>query len=101
MGILDHKISEIAGKIMEHIDLEEVTREVLGKLVVTDLDLYFVVKKFPDVEDYDFVGMTYNRGAAMLLREKQADKSSISVFRFDMGKLVTLVEKLGGAERVA
>lgn len=100
MGFLDHHLTEIAERIMEHINLDEVTRDVLEKLVITDIDMFFVVYQLPDSEAYNFVGMAYSERAAKLLAVESSKKYPCKVLRFDMGKLVTLVEKLGGTEEI-
>ena len=100
MGFLDGRLTEMAERIMERIDLEEVTKEVLAKLTIKNLDLYFVVYELPDCEGYTFVGMAYSKQAAKTLWLESSEKYPCKILRFDMGKLVTLVEKLGGTEEV-
>ena len=94
-------IEHIIERFIEHIDVEEITREILLTLVIRDIDLYFVVEK-PDGQDgYDFLGMAYSEAAAKKLADAEdADGERAKIIRFDMGKLVTLVEKLGGTEEV-
>lgn len=100
MGFLDGHLTEMAERIMEHIDLEEVTKEVLSKLTIKNLDLYFVVYKLHDMAEYTFLGMAYSERAAKLLWLENNKKYPCKIVHFDMGKLVTLVEKLGGTEEV-
>ena len=113
MGFLDRHLAEIAERILEHIDLEEVTKDVLSKLTITDLDMYFVVRKHdfggiehnfpPDMlpdPTYEFIGMTYSEQTAQLLRIDSSKASPCKIFKLDMGKLVTLMEKLDGVEEV-
>ena len=100
MGFLDSHLTEIAERFMEHVDLEEVTREVLSKLVIKNIDMYFVVYKLHDMAEYTFVGMAYSEQAARTLWLENSKKYPCKILRFDMGKLVTLVEGLGGTEEV-
>ena len=84
------------------MDIERVVTDVMSRLVITNLDLYFVVDYQPGAETYDFVGMAYSLEAAKkLLEEEKKHIYDGKILRFDMGKLVTLVEKMGGAEKVS
>ena len=104
MGILDRHLTEIAERIMEHVDLDEVTKDVLSRLVVTDLDLYFVVDQQPGRDVYEFVGMAYNREAAETLLQEVEGSTHVydgKILRVDLGMLLTLAERAGAAEEVA
>ena len=87
-------------RALQSIDLEAITREVFRKLVIKNLDMYFVVYRLPDCEEYNFVGMAYSKQAAKTLWLENSKKYPCKVLKFDMGKLVTLVEKLGGTEEI-
>jgi hypothetical protein len=96
-------MNQLIEKLLKHLDIEELVQDIMSKLVLKDFDMYFVVDQQPDVEDYDFLGMAYSLKAARGLLEERESNGHIyegKIFRFDMGKLVTLVEKFGGTEEV-
>ena len=96
-------MNQLIEKLLKHLDIEELVQDILAKLVIKDLDMYFVVDQQPDVPDYDFLGMAYSLKAAKGLLKEREDNGHIyhgKILRFDMGKLVTLVEKFGGTEEV-
>lgn len=103
MGILDHKIGEIATKIMEHLDLEEVTREVMSKLIITSLDMYFVVRTSPESDNNEFVGLAYDRESAERLRlwkEYEGGPIPCKILKLNPDKALTLGEQAGILEVV-
>lgn len=100
MGLFDHKLTEIAEKIMEHIDLEEVTAEVLSKLTVTDLELFFVVRDMPDTEGLEFVGMAYSKEAANTLWVENSKAFPCQIMKMDLDRAMTLAREVGILEEV-
>lgn len=95
MGIFDHKLTEIAEKIMEHIDLEEVTADVMSKLTVTDLQLFFVVRNMPDTEGLEFVGMAYSKEAANLIWVENSKRYPCQILEMDLDKAMDLAQQVG------
>ncbi len=92
-------IESMVKRFAEHIDIEELTREVMASLIIKDIDMYFVVEKPDGQDEYEFLGMAYSATAARKLAdEEDPDRERAKIIRFDMGKLVQLVEKLGGTE---
>lgn len=86
-------------KMMGSIDLEAITRDAMSKLVITKLEMYFVVHKLPDNEHYELVGMTYSEAAAKKLAAEN-HKLKPRIIRFHLGKLLKLVEDMGAIEEV-
>lgn len=106
MAFFDHKLTEIAEKIMEHIDLEEVTAEVLSKLTVTDLELFFVVRDvykgdWPAPEGLEFVGMAYSEETANILWAENSKASPCKIMKMDLDRAMTLAREVGILEEVA
>lgn len=94
-------IEHLIERFMEHIDIEEITRDVMSTLIIKDIDIYFVVEPIDadEIVGYKFLGMAYSEAAARELADSEdADRDRAKIFRFDMGKLVSIVERLGGAE---
>ena len=100
MGFLDSQLTELAERIMERLDLEAVTKDVLSKLIITDLDLYFVGYQMPDCEGYTFVGMAYNEQAAEIIWLENSKLYPCDIFRLDMDKVVTLISESDIAEKI-
>jgi hypothetical protein len=113
MSIFDKfDIETLIEKAMEHIDMEAVTRDVMSKLILKEVDLYFVVERSNEeihpcigtaqvLPAYTFLGMAYSESAAKKLAdEEDADGERAKILRFDMGALVTLVEKLGATKEI-
>lgn len=86
--------------ILSHINLEEMTSDIVSKLKFKNLEVYFVVYELPDQADYEFVGITYNKQSAMLLAMENSKKVPCKIFRLDLGKLIGLAEKSGLAEEI-
>ena len=97
MGILERAIGAI--------DIQSMTKEVMSVLTISDLDMYFVVYLEPVGEmleptKYVFVGMAYSENAARTLAMNNSKRYPCKILRFDMAKLITLVEKLGATEEI-
>ena len=86
-------------KAMEHIDMEEITAQVMQDLKITDLDIFFVVDNQPDCEEPDFVGMTYSIESARELKEN-AILYSPEILKLDMMKMVPIAKQMGFVETV-
>jgi len=92
-------LDKLAEKFMEKVDVEAIAREVMSNLIIKDIDMHFVVEKWDGEDGYNFLGMAYSVEAARKLADyEDAGKERVKIIRFDMGKLVTLIEKLGGTE---
>lgn len=101
MGFWDHfSLEDLIERIMQHIDIEAIAAEVMPTLKIEGLDVHFVVQPLPDSDNYDFIGLAYGREAAEELWLEHSKKHPCKIFRLDMGKLVELIEKLGGVEEV-
>jgi len=102
VGLLEKfDIEKLIERILEHIDVTEIVREVMANLTIQNLDLYFVVQQLPDSENYDFIGMAYSRQSADTLALENSKAFPCKIIRFDMGKLVALVERLGAAKDIS
>jgi hypothetical protein len=86
-------------KIMGSLDLEAVTRDVMSKLVISKLEMYFVVHQLPGSDRYDLLGMTYSEGAARKVAGENR-KLHPRIIKFNMGKLLKIVEDMGAIEEV-
>ena len=85
--------------LLKSFNVEKIAQEVMSNLIIKDIDMYFVVEEWEDEEEYHFLGMAYSAKAARKLADAEdADGDRVKIIRFDMGKLVTLIEKLGGTE---
>lgn len=87
-------------KAMEHIDMEEITAQVMADLKITDFEMYFVVDSQPDCEGYDFLGMAYSMKSAVAIMT-EANTYSPEILKLDIAKLVPLAKKLGFVEKVS
>jgi hypothetical protein len=86
-------------RIMGSIDLEAVTKDAMSKIVVTELEMYFVIHQMPDNEHYELIGMTYNKASAKKLRDANR-KLQPRIIQFHLGKLLKIVEDMGAIEEV-
>ena len=87
-------------KAMEHIDMEEITAQVMQDLKITDFEMYFIVDKQPDCEGYDFLGMTYSMKSAVELMTG-ASAYDPEILKLDIAALVPLAKELGFVENVS
>jgi hypothetical protein len=87
-------------KAMEHIDMEEITAQVMEDLKITDFEMYFVVDQQPDCEEYDFLGMAYSMKSAVAIMT-EASTYSPEVLKLDIAKLVPLAKELGFVRKVS
>jgi c-di-GMP-related signal transduction protein len=90
---LEHMIE----KAMEHIDMEQITADVMKDLKIIDLDMFFVVCKPDGSEDYDFVGMAYSIESA---RELKETVEASEILKLDMMKMVPMAKSMGFVEPV-
>jgi hypothetical protein len=85
-------------RLARKLNLDEVVEDVIHRLKLHSLDLYFVVEHFQDSEDYEWVGLAYSREAAKEIRGR---RKNMKILKLDVGKLLTLAEKAGGVEDVS
>jgi len=94
----------IIERALASIDIETITTDVMSKLVISKLEMYFVVRDKPgevrDEDSYEIVGMTYSERAAKQLWLESSKAQPCKIFQFDMGALVKLVEKFGAAKEI-
>jgi hypothetical protein len=101
MGLFKNfDIEHLIEKAMEHIDMEEITAEVMKDLKITDFEMYFVVDKLPDAEDYDFLGMAYSMKSAVELMA-EANAYDPEILLLDIAMLVPLAKELGFVRKVS
>lgn len=86
-------------RLLSSIDIEAITKDVMSKLVVSKLEMYFVIHKLHDSEHYELIGMTYGEESAKKLRDENK-KLKPRIIQLDMGKLLRLIEDMGGIEEV-
>ena len=86
-------------RIMSNIDLEAVTKDAMSKIVITELEMYFVVHRLLDNEHYELVGITYSKESAKKLRDSNC-KFEPRIIQLHLGKLLRIVEDMGGIEEV-
>jgi len=91
----------IIERAIASIDLEAITTDVMSKLVISKLEMYFVVYQLPDSDTYEMVGMTYSEKAAKLLWLENSKKYPCKILKFDMGKLLHIVEQMGATEEIS
>jgi len=94
--------AKMAAMVLEHINVEDIAKEVMRKLVMENLRIFLIVRNFPDSECYDFEGMAYDRAAAKKLAAEISKVSNFEckVLELDMGKLAFLAERIRAAEEV-
>jgi len=92
-------MSSLVERLMGSIDLEAITKDVMSKLVISKLEMYFVIHKPHDSEHYELLGMTYGEGSAKKLRDENK-KLKPKIIQLHMGKLLKLLEDMGGIEEV-
>jgi hypothetical protein len=99
VGLFDN-FERLIEKAMEHINMEEITAQVMQDLKITDLDLFFVVYRPDGFEDcdYEFVGMAYSIESARELRDDSGTGGEI--LKLDMMKMVPLAKQMGFVESV-
>ena len=90
---LEHMIE----KAMEHIDMEQITADVMQDLKVTNLDMFFVICKPDGADDHEFVGMAYSIESARELKDTVEDSE---ILKLDMMKMVPLAKQMGFVETV-
>ncbi len=99
MGLFENfDIEHMIEKAMEHIDMEEITAQVMADLKITDLDIFFVVYKPDSFDEYEFVGMSYSIESARELRDSSG--SGGEILKLDLMKMVPLAKKMGFVETV-
>ncbi len=107
MGVLDElleQLLELLEQLLEHLNLETIVTEVMKDLKITDLDIYFVVDKQPDSEEYELLGMAYSMKSASKVLEEQNRRRHTwepEILKLDMSKLIAMIKAVGGLERVA
>jgi hypothetical protein len=84
-------------RALERLDMDGIARDVMGKLFIEGLELYFIVKKIPRGSSYDFLGMAYSKETA---RKEAAKVEEAIIFELDMGEIVEIMQRLGGLKRI-
>jgi hypothetical protein len=93
---LEHMIE----KALEHIDMEEITAQVMADLKITDLEMFFVIDNLPDSDIPDLVGMAYSIKSARELKENAALYAP-EILKLDIANLVPLAKEIGAVEVVS
>lgn len=93
---LEHMIE----KAMKHIDMEEITSQVMADLKITDLDIFFVVREDQTLQGYEFIGMAYSLDSARELRDGDDHPLRAEILKLDMMTMVPLAKKMGFVETV-
>ncbi len=93
-------IETLIERAMAHIDMEEITAEVMKDLKITDFEMYFVVDQQPDCDGYDFLGMAYSMKSAVELMA-EATAYNPEILKLDIAKLVPLAKQMGFVEKVS
>lgn len=91
--------------LVKRLDIDSLAKDFMQKMKVGPLDMYFVVAKYPDDEHYEMLGMAYAEGAAKEIKKENArdvrnGDGHIKILRFDMGRLLKIVEDMGAAQEV-
>src|SRR5574338_1537753 len=89
--------------LVKRLDVDKLAKDFMQKMKVGPLDMYFVVAKYEDDEHYEMLGMAYAEGAAKEIKRDHArivksDGGHIKILRFDMGRLLKIVEDMGAAQ---
>jgi hypothetical protein len=99
VGLFDKfNLEDMIEKAMEHIDMEEITAQVMHDLKITDLDIFFVVYCPDGYDVYEFVGMAYSIDSARELRDDSGGGGEI--LKLDMMKMIPLAKQMGFVETV-
>jgi hypothetical protein len=86
-------------RVIARLDIPQIVRDVMGTLVIRNLELYLVVAPKVNEDNYDFVGLAYSKGSALKLK-KECGGYKVKIVKVDMGKLVALLERFGATERI-
>jgi hypothetical protein len=92
-GKLDFE--SLVAKALEHIDMEQIARNAMAKLIIRNEDLYFVVLREEGHDDYHFIGMSYSQESARKLKSEDAGSK---IIRLNIGQLIGLAIAMGAAE---
>jgi len=92
-------IEDLIEKAMEHVDMEQITADVMADLKITDLEMFFVIDNLPDSEIPDLVGMAYSLKSARELKEDAALYSP-EILKLDIASLIPLAKNMGAVEVV-
>ena len=99
MGLFENfDLEHMIEKAMEHIDMEEITAQVMHDLKITDLDIFFVVREDQTIQGYEFIGMAYSIASARELLDSSGGGGEI--LKLDLMKMVPLAKKMGFVETV-
>ena len=98
MGLFD--LERLVERAMEHIDMEEITAQVMADLKITDFEMYFVVDCQPGSEEYDFLGMAYSKKSAEAIKEEATTARSPEILKLNIAKLIPLAKELGFVDKV-
>lgn len=92
-------LEDMIEKAMEHIDMEEITADVMAGLKITDFEMYFVVDKPDGQDEYEFLGMAYSKKSALEMRD-EIRSANPEVLKLNIAKLVPLAKEMGAVEVV-
>jgi hypothetical protein len=100
MSIFD--LEGLIEKVISKLDVEAIAADVMSKMKIQKLELYFVVGQQHDQEGYEFAGMAYSSAAAYEIMEQAKGFYSMDVLtlRIDMGRLLDELVRMGVAEEV-
>lgn len=87
-------------KVISKVNVEEITTDVMSKMKIEKLDMYFVIHSSHDSDQYELIGMTYSEKAAQELRKENLWQDP-RVIKLDIGKLLKLLEDMGAVEEIA
>ena len=93
-------LESLIEKAMEHIDMEEITADVMKDLKITDLDMFFVVREDQTLHGYEFIGMAYSLESARELQDEDDYPLRAEILKLDMMKMVPLAKQMGFVETV-
>lgn len=92
-------IEHLIEKVISKLDVKEIAADVMSKMKIEKLDMYFVISSLHDSDQYELIGMTYNKEAAQELRKDNLWQDP-RVIKLNMGKLLKLLEEMNAVEEV-
>lgn len=101
MGLFDgFDIEHLIERLLDHIDLEAITADVMKNIRIEDLELFLVVRRDMTIQGYEFAGMAFSMKAAKEIWARQNNRTTTTIFKVDFANLVTFLEDTGVLERV-
>lgn len=100
MGLLGRfDLEHLIERMLAHIDIEEITADVMGQLKIDDLDIFMVLDDQPDSDTPDFVGMAYSERAAREIRDENPTYAP-RIMRLSLGKVAAFLDSNGMLEEI-